>query len=207
MSDPVHSRSISFDASNPEPTASKPAMSHKLSRRGFFAGLGVTGAASVLAACNTTDNSNASTGSDSAVDKASIGKITFDGPHQAGIQEDSQTHALVVAFDLKREGLPNGGLKKNLNRLMRIWTGDARSMTQGETALADLEHELTVAPQNLTVTMGWGPKLIKDAGLMGEAPSWVKKNLNGLPKFKGDKLNEDFGAADVVLQILSLIHI
>lgn len=201
MPDPVHSRSNSFDASNSEPTASKPDTSHKLSRRGFFAGLGVTGAASVLAACNTTDNSNASTGSDSAGDKASIRKITFDGPHQAGIQEDSQTHALVVAFDLKREGLPNGGLKKNLNRLMRIWTGDARSMTQGETALADLEHELTVAPQNLTVTMGWGPKLIKDAGLMGEAPSWVKKNLNGLPKFKGDKLNEGFGAADVVLQI------
>ncbi|MGJ4049663.1 Dyp-type peroxidase [Corynebacterium macclintockiae] len=196
MSDPVYSPSSLSDAPTPEP-----ASGHKLTRRGFFAGLGMTGAASVLAACSSADDSAASAGSAGADSEASIRKIDFDGPHQAGIQEDSQTHALVVAFDLKRDGLPSGGLKQNLTRLMRIWTGDARSMTQGKTALADLEHELTVAPQNLTITVGWGPKLIEEVGLLGDAPSWVKKNLDGLPKFKGDKLNDDFGAADVVLQI------
>lgn len=196
MSDPVDTRSSLSDAPRPEP-----ASGHKLTRRGFFAGLGMTGAASVLAACSSADDSAASAGNAGADSGASIRKIDFDGPHQAGIQEDSQTHALVVAFDLKRDGLPSGGLKQNLTRLMRIWTGDARSMTQGKTALADLEHELTVAPQNLTITVGWGPKLIEEVGLLGDAPSWVKKNLDGLPKFKGDKLNDDFGAADVVLQI------
>lgn len=196
MSDPVYSRSSLSDAPTPEPAGG-----HKLTRRGFFAGLGMTGAASVLAACSSADDSAASAGSAGADSGASIRKIDFDGPHQAGIQEDSQTHALVVAFDLKRDGLPSDGLKQNLTRLMRIWTGDARSMTQGKTALADLEHELTVAPQNLTITVGWGPKLIEEVGLLGDAPSWVKKNLDGLPKFKGDKLNDDFGAADVVLQI------
>ena len=161
----------------------------------------MSGAASVLAACSTAEDSASTAENGGAGDGASIRKIDFDGPHQAGIREDSQSHALIVAFDLKRNGGPRGELKKNLERLMRIWTGDARSLTQGQVALADLEHELSIAPQNLTVTAGWGPKLIKDVGLIGEAPSWVKKNLKGLPKFKGDKLDPDFGGADVVLQI------
>lgn len=184
------------DAPTPEPTQGA-----KITRRGFFAGLGMSGAASVLAACSTAEDSASTAENGGAGDGASIRKIDFDGPHQAGIREDSQNHALLVAFNLKRDGLPRGGLKKNLERLMRIWTGDARSLTQGQVALADLEHELSIAPQNLTVTAGWGPKLIKDADLIDAAPSWVKKNLNGLPKFKGDKLDPDFGGADVVLQI------
>ncbi|WP_408925652.1 Dyp-type peroxidase [Corynebacterium sp. YSMAA1_1_F7] len=196
MPDPVRSVSIPMDAPVPGPTGDP-----TFTRRGFFAGLGMTGAASVLAACSTAEDSAASDGQGDADDGASIRTISFDGVHQAGIQEDSQTHALVVAFNMKRNNVPKGGLKKNLTRLMRIWTGDARSMTQGETALADLEPELTVAPQNLTITMGWGPRLIKDVDLIDEAPAWVKKNLNGLPKFKGDKLDNAFGAADVVLQI------
>ena len=161
----------------------------------------MTGAASVLAACSAAEDTSASAGGEEAGVEASIRKIDFDGPHQAGIREDSQAHALLVAYDLKRDDLSKGGLKKNLKRLMRIWTEDSRSMTQGRVALADLEPELALAPQNLTVTAGWGPKLIKDMGLIGEAPSWVKKNLKGLPKFKGDKLDPDFGGADVVLQI------
>ena len=196
MPDSARFRSSISDAPTPEPPEGV-----KFTRRGFFAGLGMTGAASVLAACSTAEDSAGTAGNSGAGDGASIRKIDFDGPHQAGIREDSQNHALLVAFNLKRDGLPRGGLKKNLERLMRIWTGDARSLTQGQVALADLEHELSIAPQNLTVTAGWGPKLIKDADLIGAAPSWVKKNLNGLPKFKGDKLDPDFGGADVVLQI------
>lgn len=196
MSDPARSHSDFSDAPTPGATHNS-----KFSRRGFFAGLGAAGAASVLAACSAAEDISASAGSEEADNGASIGKIDFDGPHQAGIREDSQTHALVVAYDLKRDDLPKGGLKKNLTRLMRIWTEDSRSMTQGRVALADLEPELALAPQNLTVTLGWGPRLIKEIGLIGDAPSWVKKNLDGLPKFKGDRLDEAFGAADVVLQI------
>lgn len=196
MPDPARFRSSISDAPAPEP-----AQGVRFTRRGFFAGLGVTGAASVLAACSAAEDTSASAGGEEAGVEASIRKIDFDGPHQAGIREDSQAHALLVAYDLKRDDLSKGGLKKNLKRLMRIWTEDSRSMTQGRVALADLEPELALAPQNLTVTAGWGPKLIKDMGLIGEAPSWVKKNLKGLPKFKGDKLDPDFGGADVVLQI------
>lgn len=196
MPEPARFRPSIPDAPTPEPTQGA-----KITRRGFFAGLGMSGAASVLAACSTAEDSASTAENGGAGDGASIRKIDFDGPHQAGIREDSQSHALIVAFDLKRNGGPRGELKKNLERLMRIWTGDARSLTQGQVALADLEHELSIAPQNLTVTAGWGPKLIKDVGLIGEAPSWVKKNLKGLPKFKGDKLDPDFGGADVVLQI------
>ena len=84
---------------------------------------------------------------------------------------------------------------------MVIWTGDARSMTQGETALADLESELTAAPLNLTVTVGWSPKLIHDAELVSATPKWVKDHREGLPPFKGDRLTDDFSHGDLVLQV------
>lgn len=180
-----------------------------VSRRGFFAGLGLVGTASVLAACNTDTSNSNSEKSGAEGDKSPIltarstdrTVVAFDGAHQAGIQTPSQAHAFVIAFDLKRKGLDAKGLRKNLRRLMVIWTGDARSMTQGETALADLESELTAAPLNLTVTVGWSPKLIHDAELVSATPKWVKDHREGLPPFKGDRLNDDFSHGDLVLQV------
>lgn len=180
-----------------------------VSRRGFFAGLGLVGTAGVLAACNTDTSTNSTDATTAGGEQPPIlsarstdrTTIPFDGAHQAGIQTPSQANAVVVAFDLNREGLSPRELRRNLRRLMVIWTGDARSMTQGETALADLESELTAAPLNLTVTVGWSPKLIADAKLDSKTPSWVKNHQQGLPPFKGDRLNEDFSHGDVVLQV------
>lgn len=180
-----------------------------VSRRGFFAGLGLVGTAGVLAACET-DTSSGKTSSAASTDgqppilatrSTDRTVVPFDGPHQAGIQTPSQANGVVVAFDLDRKGLDAAALKKNLRRLMVIWTGDARAMTQGKTALADLESELTASPMNLTVTVGWSPKLIHDAGLVSTTPKWVKSHRNGLPAFKGDKLKDDYSHGDLVLQV------
>lgn len=181
-----------------------------VSRRGFFAGLGLVGTAGVLAACNTDTATNnagatgAAAGEQSPILTARSTERTvvpFDGVHQAGIQTPSQSNAFVVAFDMDRKGLDAEGLRRNLRRLMVIWTGDARSMTQGDTALADLEGELTSSPLNLTVTVGWSPKLIHDAKLDSSTPEWVKDHKEGLPSFKGDRLKDDFSHGDVVLQV------
>ena len=94
MPNPARFRSSISDATTPEP-----AQGVKFTRRGFFAGLGMSGAASVLAACSTAEDSAATAGNGGAGDGASIRKIDFDGPHQAGIREDSQNHALLVAFN------------------------------------------------------------------------------------------------------------
>lgn len=182
-------------------------MSPQLSRRGFFAGLGMAGTAAVIASCSSdgrTEDKNGTTPQGQSAGQASDDtRIAFDGKHQAGIQTAPQTHALVVAFDLKdRDQLDKGkDTAQMLRRVMRIWTDDARALTQGRVPLADLEAELTMAPMNLTITAGWGPKLIEKAGLLDKVPSWVKKNLAGLPEFKGDEIGPEFSGGDIVLQI------
>lgn len=175
-----------------------------VSRRGFFAGLGLSGATAVIASCSSsegaqgTEDKNGTTSQGESAGRASDAtRIDFDGPHQAGIKTAPQTHALVVAFDFKERDANADDLK----RVMNIWTSDARALTQGKAPLADLEHELSHAPRNLTITVGWSPKIIDRAGLMGKVPSWVKKNLKGLPKFKGDKISPDFSDGDLALQI------
>lgn len=180
-----------------------------LSRRGFFAGVGLTGATAVLASCAESSEKSpdgeglASDKKGTAPEAQSAGlssketTIPFDGPHQAGIETAPQTHALLVAYHVK-QGFRDA---KGLRRIMRIWTPDARRLTQGERPLADLESELSQAPRNLTITVGWGPRLISDAKLEDKVPGWTKNNRDGLPKFAGDKLGKDFSGGDLVLQI------
>ncbi|WP_246394682.1 Dyp-type peroxidase [Corynebacterium anserum] len=182
-------------------------MSPQLSRRGFFAGLGMAGTAAVIASCSpdgkSKDKNGTTPDNQSAGHSSEDTRIDFDGEHQAGIKTAPQTHALVVAYDLKnRDSLDKGQRTADrLRRVMRIWTDDARSMTQGRVPLADLEAELTKAPMNLTITVGWGPQLLEKAELLDKVPAWVKNNVHGLPAFKGDKLNPEFSGGDIVLQI------
>ncbi len=173
----------------------------KVSRRGLFAGVGAAGAAAVLASC--ADGSNDSQGevesnSSGVIEEKMV--VDFDGEHQAGIETPHQQHGLVVAFDFRQRENAKA-LRKDLRRLMRIWTPDARALTQGRTALADLESELNAQPGNLTITVGWSPELIHRVGFQDDTPAWVKKNRKGLPKFKGDKLDPRFSDGDVVLQM------
>lgn len=178
-----------------------------ITRRGFFAGLGLTGATAVLASCSDKDATG--DGSQTTPDATSGGisgentKVAFDGSHQAGIATAPQTHAILVAYDFKATAIEGGSsvVQRSLQRVMRIWTDDARALTQGKTALADLEPELTHAPMNMTITVGWGTEMMKQAGLLDRVPSWVKKNEKGLPAFEGDELKSDFSGGDIVLQI------
>lgn len=171
-----------------------------VSRRGFFAGIGIAGAASVLASCmNTQDNdSTARTQPSTPTGQAAHNSIiTFDGSHQAGIRTDPQSHALLIAYRLAA----GHTTLRDLQRIMRIWTGDARNLTQGHTPLADLEPELAAAPRNLTITVGWGPQMIERLGLHPAVPGWVPAHRNGLPAFLGDQLTPEFSGGDLILQI------
>ncbi|WP_288813807.1 Dyp-type peroxidase [uncultured Corynebacterium sp.] len=178
-----------------------------ISRRGFFAGAGLTGATAVIASCAKSEEPQAGSPrgdqNGTSPQEVSAGRATdqtviaFDGPHQAGIATAPQTHALLVAYRV-------GGQRRDregLGRIMKIWTNDARSLTQGHKPLADLESELAADPRNLTITVGWGPQLIVDAGLKDKTPQWVMKNRDGLPSFTGDKLDPKFSGGDLILQI------
>lgn len=201
----VHPRSAFPSASLNDPSRQEGA----LSRRGFFAGLGVAGVGAALASC--AESAQRQEGPEEQPQQDAL-IVDFDGPHQAGIATEPQAHALLVGYNLKNS--PGAGrslgpqqrtaVRRDLTRLMRIWTTDARAMTEGRGALADLEAELNEDPGGLTITVGWSPRLataVHDPRQHPSLPRWIAKHLNGLPAFRGDKLDPAFGGTDVVLQI------
>ncbi len=54
---------------------------------------------------------------------------------------------------------------------MKLWTEDAARLTQGRPALADTEPELAAEPSRLTVTVGWGPGIVR----IGETVAAVQR--------------------------------
>lgn len=172
-----------------------------VSRRGFFAGVGLAGAATVLASCSEEDRSEDSSdaGNIAAVDPDK--PILFDGKHQAGIHTPPQSTGILIAYDMTREGKQD--LRKNLKRLLRIWTEDARIMCEGGNPLADLEPEMNQESARLSITFGIGPRLLRDLGLekSKEVPGWVKRYVDGIPAFSADKLQDEWNGGDLILQI------
>ncbi|MFC9788835.1 Dyp-type peroxidase [Rhodococcus sp. NPDC127528] len=123
---------------------------------------------------------------------AAPGTETFHGAHQAGIATAPQAHTTFVALDLRP-----GTDRAALVRLLRVWTDDAARLTAGRAVLADTEPELATAPARLTVTVGFGPGLLRAAGLDGRAPAWLKP----LPPFAIDRLEERWSDGDLLLQV------
>lgn len=171
-----------------------------LSRRGFLSGLGVGAGGVVLSACTAagpTGTAVVDADSGNAADLASAADlgtqtVTFDGPHQAGVATPPQAHLNLVAFDF-REGVDRDGVR----RLMRLWTEDARALTEGGVPLGSLEPEMSATPANLTITIGFGPRLFEVAELTDQRPEW----LTPLPEFSRDQLDPRWGQSDLVLQI------
>lgn len=120
------------------------------------------------------------------------GTVPFYGEHQAGITIAAPAHALFIGLNL----LPDAD-KDSVRRMFKVLSGDAATLTQGRSALADSEPELATTPANLTVTFGVGPKAVELAGQ--QVPTWLKP----LPKFSIDKLDEDLSGGDVFIQICS----
>lgn len=168
----------------------------RLSRRGLLAG-GAATAVGALAACapagspSTTSAPGATsiTGSPAA---ASTALEPFHGQHQSGIATTPQTYAAFLGLDLR-----TGVDKEALGRLMRLLTDDARRLTQGRPALADVEPELAADPARLTVTFGFGPGLFTAAGVEHLRPETVAP----LPAFSIDRLEKQWTGGDLLVHI------
>ncbi|MFP7364708.1 Dyp-type peroxidase [Corynebacterium callunae] len=162
-----------------------------VTRRGFLAGASIFAGASAVTACSSpaTPQGAASEGASTSL-KGQV--VAFDGRHQAGIDTPHQAHLNLVAFSL-RAGVDRAGIR----RLLRLWTEDARALCAGQTPLGSLEPELATAPANLSITCGFGSRLFDVAGLASQRPEW----LHPIPAFYRDQLREEWGEADLVLQI------
>lgn len=117
--------------------------------------------------------------------------VPFHGPHQAGVSTPPQAHLSLVGLDL-RESVDTDALI----RLCRLLSDDAARLTRGEPALADTEPELASQPSRLTITFGWGPEVVARLVPTGRAPTF-----DPLPSFSTDRLRDEWGQTDLVVQI------
>jgi deferrochelatase/peroxidase EfeB len=140
---------------------------------------------------------------------SAAGAVPFRGTQQAGIVTAAQDRLHFVAFDVITKD------RDQLVDLLRQWTQAAERMTAGEDAGTvgavdgipeappdDTGEALDLPPSGLTVTVGFGPSLFRDAsgvdrfGIASKRPA----ALADLPRFAGDALQPDISGGDIAVQ-------
>jgi deferrochelatase/peroxidase EfeB len=149
-------------------------------------------------------------GSDSGDDASRVADaVDFYGVHQAGIITPAQDRLHVVAFDVTSSD------RAALVRLLKDWTAAAARLTAGRDAGPvgavkgaaaappdDTGEALDLPPSQLTLTIGFGASLLRDAsgrdrfGLADRMPA----ALAPLPPFRGDALRPEISGGDIVVQ-------
>ena len=119
--------------------------------------------------------------------------VPFYGAHQAGVETPPQAHAVFLAVELK-DHVDAAAMR----RWLRILSDDAAALTQGKAPLADTEPEMTAQPASLTVTFGFGRKVVELAGA-DKVPAWLKP----LPDYSIDRLRPELCGGDLLMQICS----
>jgi deferrochelatase/peroxidase EfeB len=161
------------------------------------AGAGAAAAAGVATAAGTTTDPTAADPTD-----ALAGAVPFDGPHQAGVLRPAAAHARFAAFDATA---PDAG---QLASALQALSYRARVLTAGG-ATGALDPDAppldsgvlggTIAPDGLTITIGFGSSLFDDRyGLASKRPV----HLTPMPRFAvDDDLVADQTHGDVLVQI------
>ena len=167
-----------------------------------LAGVGVVGAgAAAGAAALLRDEKPAAAGVSGAVE--------FYGQRQAGIVTPAQDRLHFVAFDVVTKS------RDRLVEMLREWTEAAARMTAGKDAGLigavdgipeappdDTGEALGLPPSGLTLTIGFGPSLFRNAdgvdrfGIAAQRPA----ALADLPRFPGDALEAKISGGDLCVQ-------
>ncbi|MEU7982280.1 iron uptake transporter deferrochelatase/peroxidase subunit [Micromonospora sp. NPDC049081] len=170
-----------------------------------LAGVGVAGVAGVAAGAGALTRD----GDRAAAYDGAAGAVPFHGEHQAGITTPAQDRLHFVAFDV---------ITKDRDRLVAMlqeWTAAAARMAGGKDAGVigavggvpeappdDTGEALGLPPSQLTLTVGFGATLFRDAqgrdrfGLAGRRPA----ALADLPHFAGDALRPEISGGDLCVQ-------
>jgi deferrochelatase/peroxidase EfeB len=164
---------------------------------------GAAGAAGAIAGAET--NAGAATPDDAAgVAAARAGlleAVAFDGRHQAGVVNPAPAQATFAAFDAVS---PNAA---ELRSALQALSYKARALARGERLAPGMVDDPTpdsgtlgsvVAPDSLTVTIGFGASLFDDRYGLG---SKLPDGLTPMPPFATDQLVERQTHGDVIVQI------
>ena len=127
-------------------------------------------------------------------------KVAFYGQHQSGIRTPVQSHIYFAALDVSFQS------KEELQELFKLWTPLAVRLMNGEQvaepspngyiAPSDTGEAMGMDASHLTLTFGAGPSLFEKLQLNNEKP----KELQDLPHFPKDQLNEDYNSGDLCIQ-------
>ena len=137
------------------------------------------------------------------------GSVDFYGAAQAGIVTPAQDRLHFVAFDVLTKD------RDRLIQLLKDWSVAAARMTAGKDAGEvgatagileappdDTGEAIGLPPSGLTITVGFGPSLFRDAtgkdrfGLAKQKPV----ALADLPHFPGDTIDPDISGGDICVQ-------
>jgi deferrochelatase/peroxidase EfeB len=177
-----------------------------LSRRGLLGLVGAgtaIGAAGFVGGLETAD----ATGAASSAPRSYPFYARAGGGHQAGIVTPAQDRLHFAAFDVTTDS------REALVDLLRTWTRAAARMTQGRPVgagrpqpdvapPADTGEALGLPASQLTLTIGFGPGLFRDAdgadrfGLADRRPAALRE----LPHFPGDQLDPARSGGDLCVQ-------
>ncbi|WP_319463314.1 iron uptake transporter deferrochelatase/peroxidase subunit [Micromonospora sp. RTP1Z1] len=196
------------EQSNGSAAEAAPAHRTRLSRRRAItlAGVGVAGVAGVAAGAGALVRGVDHAGANEGV---AAGAVPFLGEHQAGITTPAQDRLHFVAFDVITKD------RARLVALLQEWTAAAARMTTGKDAGLigavggmpeappdDTGEALGLPPSQLTLTVGFGPTLFRDAqgkdrfGIADRRPP----ALADLPHFAGDALRPEISGGDICVQ-------
>ncbi|GAB3064002.1 iron uptake transporter deferrochelatase/peroxidase subunit [Micromonospora schwarzwaldensis] len=170
-----------------------------------LAGVGAAGVGAVAAGAGAL----IAGGGQASATATAAGAVPFLGEHQAGITTAAQDRLHFVAFDVVTRD------RDRLVAMLQEWTAAAARMTAGKDAGLigavggvpeappdDTGEALGLPPSQLTVTVGFGPSLFRDAqgrdrfGIADRRPA----ALADLPHFAGDALKPELSGGDICVQ-------
>ncbi|MFB0834730.1 Dyp-type peroxidase [Arthrobacter halodurans] len=131
--------------------------------------------------------------------------LPFHGRRQAGVDTAPTAHISYLGLDLSPAG-SRAQTREAARRLLVLLSGDASRLAAGRGTLADTEPELAGTPARLSVTFGFGPRLL-GAVAPASSPPWLRP----LEPFAIDRLDGGHGQTDLVLAVgsddpLALAH-
>ena len=169
-----------------------------ISRRGFL----TASTAAASAAVGAVTASKLQADADAKAAETAVGKRAVDphGEHQAGIALELQAHSRFIAFDVNTKTT-----KADLAKWAELITDDIERLTAGKPVLADPTEQFAGHPARLTITIGFGPRLLQQLNV--EAP----KGFAELPSFKIDRLTPEYSDGDILVHVsaddpLTLFH-
>ena len=171
-----------------------------ISRRAFIKKAGMMGAGAMMAPSIMKLLFGGTSPKDALALEEANQAIPFYGKRQSGITTPIQRQVYFAVLDLATEDL------ETIRGIFKSWTTYIARMMQGELVEAyksntmlpptDTGEAVGMGTERLTITVGVSPSFLEKLNLTGKK----LPELEELPKFARDQLQEDFTGGDICIQ-------